>query len=43
MKIYVFEGEESVLARYATSSMNDAIAWFKETYPHRKYISVYEL
>lgn len=42
MKIYVFEGEELILARYASPSIDEAIAWFKETYPHRRYISVYE-
>lgn len=41
-KIYVFDGINGVIARKAAKSMDDAIAWFKATYPHKTYSCVYE-
>ena len=42
MKIYVFDGINGVIARKAAKSIDDAIAWFKETYPTRAFSCVYE-
>ena len=41
-KIYVFDGINGVIARKAAKSMDDAIAWFKATYPYKTYSCVYE-
>lgn len=42
MKIYVFDGINGVIARKAARSMEEAIEWFKEVYPHRSFSCVYE-
>ena len=42
MKIYVFDSINGVVARKAEKSMDDAIAWFKATYPTRAFSCVYE-
>ena len=42
MKIYVFETINGVVIRKAAKSMDEAIAWFKETYPTRAFSCVYE-
>lgn len=42
MKIYVFDGINGVVARKAAKSMDEAIAWFHATYPHRSFSCVYE-
>ena len=42
MKIYVFETINGVIIRKAAKSTDEAIAWFKETYPTRTFSCVYE-
>ena len=42
MKIYVFDTINGVVIRKAANSMDEAIAWFKETYPTRAFSCVYE-
>ena len=42
MKIYVFDCINGVIIRKAAKSMDDAIAWFKATYPTRTFSCVYE-
>ena len=42
MKIYVFDTINGVIIRKAASSMDEAITWFKETYPTRAFSCVYE-
>ena len=42
MKIYVFDSVNGVIVRKAAKSMDDAIAWFKVTYPTRTFSCVYE-
>ena len=42
MKIYVFDGINGVIAHKAAKSVDEAIAWFKETYPTRTFSCVYE-
>ena len=42
MKIYVFESTNDVVIRKAAKSIDEAIAWFKETYPTRAFSCVYE-
>ena len=42
MKIYVFESTNDVVIRKAAKSIDEAIAWFKATYPTRAFSCVYE-
>ena len=42
MKIYVFDTINGVVIRKAANSIDEAIAWFKETYPTRAFSCVYE-
>ena len=42
MRIYVFETINGVVIRKAAKSTDEAIAWFKETYPTRAFSCVYE-
>ena len=42
MKIYVFDTINGVVIRKAAKSIDEAIAWFKETYPTRTFSCVYE-
>ena len=42
MKIYVFDTINGVVIRKAAKSIDEAIAWFKETYPTRAFSCVYE-
>ena len=42
MRIYVFETINGVVIRKAAKSIDEAIAWFKETYPTRALSCVYE-
>ena len=42
MKIYVFESTNDVIIRKAAKSIDEAIAWFKATYPTRTFSCVYE-
>ena len=42
MRIYVFETINGVVIRKAAKSTDEAIAWFKETYPTRAFSYVYE-
>ena len=42
MKIYVFESTNDIVIRKAAKSIDDAITWFKETYPTRAFSCVYE-
>ena len=42
MKIYVFDTINGVVIRKAAKSTDEAIAWFKETYPTRAFSCVYE-
>ena len=42
MKIYVFDTINGVIIRKAAKSIDEAIAWFKETYPTRAFSCVYE-
>ena len=42
MKIYVFESINGVVAHKAAKSIDEAIAWFKTTYPTRTFSCVYE-
>ena len=42
MKIYVFDTINRVVIRKAAKSIDEAIAWFKETYPTRTFSCVYE-
>ena len=42
MKIYVFESTNDVVIRKAAKSIEEAIAWFKATYPTRAFSCVYE-
>lgn len=42
MKIYVFECFGDMFCHIAAKSMDDAIAWFKETYPTRTFSCIYE-
>ena len=42
MKIYVFDSINAVVARKAAKSIDEAIAWFKATYPTRTFSCVYE-
>ena len=42
MRIYVFETINGVVIRKAAKSTDEAIAWFKETYPTRVFSCVYE-
>ena len=42
MKIYVFETINGIVIRKAAKSIDEAIAWFKETYPTRVFSCVYE-
>ena len=41
MRIYVFETINGVVIRKAAKSTDEAIAWFKETYPTRAFSCVY--
>ena len=42
MKIYVFDSINGVVIRKAAKSIDEAIAWFKATYPTRAFSCVYE-
>ena len=42
MRIYVFETINGVVIRKAAKSTDEAIAWFKKTYPTRAFSCVYE-
>ena len=42
MKIYVFDTINGIVIRKAAKSIDEAIAWFKETYPTRAFSCVYE-
>ena len=42
MKIYVFDTINGVVIRKAAKSIDEAIAWFKETYPTRAFSCIYE-
>ena len=42
MKIYVFDSINGVVIRKAAKSIDEAIAWFKATYPTRTFSCVYE-
>ena len=42
MKIYVFDTINGVVIHKAAKSIDEAIAWFKETYPTRTFSCVYE-
>ena len=42
MKIYVFDTINGVIIHKAANSMDEAVAWFKETYPTRAFSCVYE-
>ena len=42
MRIYVFVSIFGVVARKAAKSIDEAIAWFKATYPTRTFSCVYE-
>ena len=42
MKIYVFDNINGVVIRKDAKSIDEAIAWFKETYPTRAFSCVYE-
>ena len=42
MKIYVFDTINGVIIRKAAKSIDEAIAWFKETYPTWAFSCVYE-
>ena len=42
MKIYVFDTSKGAIMRRAAKSIDEAIAWFKETYPTRAFSCVYE-
>lgn len=42
MKIYVFFGIHGVIVHKAAKSMDEAIDWFKATYPNRTFSCVYE-
>ena len=42
MRIYVFETINGVVIRKAAKSTDEAVAWFKETYPTRAFSCVYE-
>ena len=42
MRIYVFDSINGVVARKAAKSIDEAIAWFKATYPTRTFSCVYE-
>ena len=42
MKIYVFDTINGVVIRKAAKSIDEAIAWFKKTYPTRAFSCVYE-
>ena len=42
MKIYVFYIINGVVIRKDAKSIDEAIAWFKETYPTRVFSCVYE-
>ena len=42
MKIYVFESTNDIVIRKAAKSIDEAITWFKETYPTRAFSCVYE-
>ena len=42
MRIYVFETTNGVVIRKAAKSIDEAIAWFKETYPTRAFSCIYE-
>ena len=42
MKIYVFDTINGAIIRKAAKSIDEAIAWFKETYPTRAFSCVYE-
>ena len=42
MTIYVFESTNGVVIRKAAKTIDEAIAWFKVTYPTRACSDVYE-
>ena len=42
MRIYVFETINGVVIRKAARSTEEAITWFKETYPTRAFSCIYE-
>ena len=42
MKIYVFDTINGVVIRKAANSMDEAIAWFKETYKSRSFSFFYK-
>ena len=42
MRIYIFETINGIVIRKAAKSTDEAIAWFKGTYPTRAFSCVYE-
>lgn len=43
MRVYVFDDVHGIVATKAASSIEEAIAWFKRTYPGETYARVYPL
>jgi hypothetical protein len=43
MKIYVFENIHGEIARVAKNNIDEAIEWFRKTYPTRNFSFVGEL